>query len=118
MRSREGGCSRPGTGRLVVDGLIAERPGRLEITDDAAPAAPSSARQIRRSLLVASSLAVDLLAVVAAYLICWAIRIEPRGSQPLAISLLSRTTLITVPLWLVVFASYDLYDRRALSAAS
>ena len=60
--------------------------------------------------------AVDLLGVLSGYLLSRQLRVgEPLGAvTPLNYG----RVILTVPLWLIIFAVYDLYDRRKIAAAS
>jgi len=75
----------------------------------------------RRAQLVAFiNLVVDLVAVTSGYLLSKGIIVSTRTDavSRTPFSLSGRWVLLTIPLWLVIFAAYGLYDRRELDAPS
>jgi exopolysaccharide biosynthesis polyprenyl glycosylphosphotransferase len=95
-----------------------------------APAGEAAAPQVdiparralaRRARIVAFvNLLVDLVAVSAGYLLSKGIIVSTRADavSRTPFSLSGRWVLLTIPLWLVIFAAYGLYDRRELDAPS
>jgi exopolysaccharide biosynthesis polyprenyl glycosylphosphotransferase len=81
-----------------------------------APVRLSRARVRRReAMLVAVTVFTDLIAVVGGYLLSHRLRVE----QTDGLAKLNYGRLVlTVPVWLLIFAAYDLYDTRKLAAAS
>jgi exopolysaccharide biosynthesis polyprenyl glycosylphosphotransferase len=81
------------------------------------PARRTLARRAR--LLALINLVVDLIAVTSGYLLSKGIIVSARqGNSRSAFTIGGRWVLLTVPLWLVIFAVYGLYDRRELDAPS
>ncbi|TMK88631.1 MAG: hypothetical protein E6G57_05810, partial [Actinobacteria bacterium] len=82
------------------------------------PARRALARRARALAII--NLIVDLVAVTAGYLLSKGIIVSTRAdaSSRTPFSLSGRWVLLTIPLWLVVFAAYGLYDRRELDAPS
>jgi exopolysaccharide biosynthesis polyprenyl glycosylphosphotransferase len=82
------------------------------------PARRALARRVRLVALI--NLLVDLVAITGGYLLSKGIIVSTRADAasrtPFALS--GRWVLLTIPLWLVIFAAYGLYDRRELDAPS
>jgi exopolysaccharide biosynthesis polyprenyl glycosylphosphotransferase len=82
------------------------------------PARRAMARRARMVALI--SLGVDLVAITSGYLLSKGIIVSTRADAasrtPFALS--GRWVLLTIPLWLLIFAAYGLYDRRELDAPS
>jgi exopolysaccharide biosynthesis polyprenyl glycosylphosphotransferase len=74
----------------------------------------------RQHMLAMVNLVVDLLAVTTGYLLSKGIIVSARGEEGhlTPFSLGGRWVLLTIPLWVVVFAVYGLYDRKDLDAPS
>ncbi|MBV8236849.1 MAG: sugar transferase, partial [Acidimicrobiia bacterium] len=74
----------------------------------------------RARLLAFVNLIVDLVAVTCGYLLSKGILLSTRGdaTSRTPFSLSGRWVLLTIPLWLVIFAAYGLYNRRELDAPS
>jgi len=94
-------------------------PARLDEAPDVD--VPSRRTLAHRARVVAFiNLIVDLVAITGGYLLSKGIIVSTRADaasrQPFAVS--GRWVLLTIPLWLVVFAAYGLYDRRELDAPS
>ena len=89
---------------------------------DETPAVDVPARRtlVRRARLLALvNLIVDLIAVTSGYLLSKGIIVSARqGDTRSPFTLGGRWVMLTVPLWLVIFAAYGLYDRRELDAPS
>jgi exopolysaccharide biosynthesis polyprenyl glycosylphosphotransferase len=66
------------------------------------------------------NLIVDLVAITGGYLLSKGIIVSTRAdaASRTPFSLSGRWVLLTIPLWLVIFAAYGLYDRRELDAPS
>jgi exopolysaccharide biosynthesis polyprenyl glycosylphosphotransferase len=76
-----------------------------------------SARRVR--LVTTFGMVMDVLAIAVSYFVTWAIYLDPRTLAPgQALSQPGRSILLSVPIWIIVFAAFDLYDRRALDAPS
>ncbi|HEX8770277.1 MAG TPA: hypothetical protein VF711_05870, partial [Acidimicrobiales bacterium] len=59
------------------------------------------------------------MAVVVSYLVAWTIALDPRALAPgQGFSQPGRAILLSLPIWIIVFTAFDLYDRRALDASS
>lgn len=78
----------------------------------------AAVRSRRARLVVSAMLAVDALAIVASYLVTWGWHVDPRAFAPGQAFATRTAILLTIPIWLCVFAAFELYDRRALSASS
>jgi len=74
----------------------------------------------RQRMLALVNLGVDLVAITAGYLLSKGIIVSARAEAGhlTPFSLGGRWVLLTIPLWLVVFAVYGLYDRKDLDAPS
>src|SRR5437763_16632267 len=92
--------------------------GATEAPDVDVPARRALARRAR--ILAFINLTVDLVAVTSGYLLSKGIIVSTRADavSRTPFSLSGRWVLLTIPLWLVVFAAYGLYDRRELDAPS
>jgi exopolysaccharide biosynthesis polyprenyl glycosylphosphotransferase len=92
--------------------------GLTEAPDVSVPGRRALARRAR--LLAIVNLVVDLVAVTGGYLLSKGIIVSTRAdaASRTPFSLSGRWVLLTIPLWLVVFAAYGLYDRRELDAPS
>jgi len=92
--------------------------GVTEAPDVDVPARRALARRAR--ILAFINLTVDLVAVTSGYLLSKGIIVSTRADavSRTPFSLSGRWVLLTIPLWLVVFAAYGLYDRRELDAPS
>jgi len=92
--------------------------GLTEAPDVDVPARSALARRARMLALV--NLVVDLVAVTGGYLLSKGIIVSTRAdaASRTPFSLSGRWVLLTIPLWLVIFAAYGLYDRRELDAPS
>ncbi|MCU1448701.1 MAG: Exopolysaccharide biosynthesis polyprenyl glycosylphosphotransferase [Acidimicrobiales bacterium] len=94
--------------------------GVPETPDVDVPARRTLVRRARMLALV--NLGVDLVAVTGGYLLSKGIIVSARDGAAAttrsAFSLGGRWVLLTVPLWLVIFAAYGLYDRHELDAPS
>jgi exopolysaccharide biosynthesis polyprenyl glycosylphosphotransferase len=101
----------------MADVSIAPVPD-TEAPDVHVPGRRTLARRAR--LLALVNLVVDLIAVTSGYLLSKGIIVSARDTDPTrsAFSLGGRWVLLTIPLWLVIFAAYGLYDRRELDAPS
>ncbi|HMC72062.1 MAG TPA: sugar transferase, partial [Mycobacteriales bacterium] len=94
-------------------------PARLDEAPDVD--VPSRRTLAHRARVVACiNLAVDLVAITSGYLLSKGIIVSTRADAasrtPFALN--GRWVLLTIPLWLLVFAAYGLYDRRGLDAPS
>src|SRR5690349_20546633 len=83
-------------------------------------APPRRALARRYRLVALINLVVDLLAVTSGYLLSKGIiastRADAASRTPFSVG--GRWVLLTIPLWLAIFAAYGLYDRRDLDAPS
>jgi len=82
---------------------------------------PGRGALARRARIVAFiTLIVDLVAVTSGYFLSKGIIVSTKanGGSRTLFSISGRWVLLTIPLWLVVFAAYGLYDRRELDAPS
>src|SRR4051812_23465974 len=93
-------------------------PQMADAPDVDVPARRAMARRAR--MLAFVNLAVDLVAITCGYLLSKGIIVSTRADaasrSPFTLS--GRWVLLTIPLWLVIFAAYGLYDRRELDAPS
>ena len=92
--------------------------GVPEAPDVDVPARRALARRAR--IVAFINLVVDLVAVTCGYLLSKGIVVSTRADalSRTAFSLSGRWVLLTIPLWLVIFAAYGLYNRRELDAPS
>ena len=85
--------------------------------DVTAPPRPVVARRAR--LLTAATIVLDLSAVAVAYALSWTVRGQSwwgRGRTPFVLG--GRAAFLTLPVWVIVFSAYGLYNRRELTAGS
>lgn len=89
-----------------------------EAPDVDVPARRAIARRARVVAFI--NLVVDLVAITCGYLLSKGIIVSTRADaatrSPFALS--GRWVMLTIPLWLVIFAAYGLYDRSELDAPS
>jgi exopolysaccharide biosynthesis polyprenyl glycosylphosphotransferase len=92
--------------------------GLVETPDVDVPARRTLARRARVVAFI--NLIVDLVAITGGYLLSKGIIVSTRAdaASRTPFSLSGRWVLLTIPLWLVIFAAYGLYDRRELDAPS
>jgi exopolysaccharide biosynthesis polyprenyl glycosylphosphotransferase len=92
--------------------------GLVETPDVDVPARRTLARRARAVAFI--NLIVDLVAITGGYLLSKGIIVSTRAdaASRTPFSLSGRWVLLTIPLWLVIFAAYGLYDRRELDAPS
>jgi hypothetical protein len=84
--------------------------------DPAAPPRPVVVRRAR--LLTAATICVDLAAIAVAYGLSWNLRGQSWWGRGHAFVLGGRAAFLTLPVWVVVFSAYGLYNRRELTAGS
>ena len=104
---------------LDVEAPVLTRPTLVappQLREGAAP--PDSAVKRVGRVLALATIAVDMTVVAVAYALSWMIRgqagLEVRGARTLT----GRAAVLTVPVWIVVFLAYGLYNRRELTAGS
>ena len=92
--------------------------GLTQAPEVAVPPRRALARRARFLAIV--NLVVDLVAVTGGYLLSKGIIASTRADAATRtpFSLSGRWVLLTIPLWVVIFAAYGLYDRRELDAPS
>ncbi|MBV9410380.1 MAG: hypothetical protein JO148_02190, partial [Acidimicrobiia bacterium] len=82
---------------------------------------PARRTLVHRARVVAFiNLVVDLVAITGGYLLSKGIIVSTRADavSRTPFSLSGRWVLLTIPLWLVIFAAYGLYNRSELDAPS
>jgi len=105
--------------RLATEEATTSRPSIVPGGRDGGPPAPSRKVVARRSrVLTAATVAVDLIAVTASYILSWTIRGQNFWGRGHSFVLGGRAAFLTLPLWVVVFSAYGMYNRRELTAGS
>jgi exopolysaccharide biosynthesis polyprenyl glycosylphosphotransferase len=94
---------------IAAEPVAARSPVRPPLT-----AWPRSVVGRRYRLLAWVNLTVDAVAILLGYVMSRAL-VHDTGTL---VTRQSRWVFLTIPLWFAVFATYDLYDRRSLTAAS
>ena len=105
--------------RIASGGGTAPQPSLVPTPDSHPPATPPRRVVVRRSrILTAATIVVDLTAVIAAYVLSWSIRGQSWWGHGRAFVLGGRSAFLTLPVWVIVFSAYGLYNRRDLTAGS
>ena len=93
----------------------------MPLVPAAAPdlAAPPRRVVVRRArLLTLVTICVDLAAIAVSYGLSWFFRGQSWWGRGHAFVLGGRAAFLTLPVWVIVFSAYGLYNRRELTAGS